>query len=67
MKRLMLSLATALLVINAAASALKPHALSHFAQSGMPNIQELQTGRAGALPEQQIEDRSVLFARGRTQ
>lgn len=65
MKRLMLSLATALLVISAAASMLRPHALSRAAQSGMPNIQELQTGRAGTLPEQEIEDRSVLFARER--
>ncbi|WBL81556.1 hypothetical protein I3J27_14455 [Bradyrhizobium xenonodulans] len=63
MKRLMLSLATALLVISAAAGALKPHALSRFAQSSMPNIQELQKGRASTLPEQEIEDRSVLFAR----
>lgn len=65
MKRLMLSLATALLVISAAASALKPHALSRFAQSGMPNIQDLQKARASTLPEQEIEDRSVLFARER--
>ena len=65
MKRLMLSLATALLVISAAASALKPHALSRFAQSGKTNIQNLQKARASTQPEQEIEDRSVLFARER--
>ncbi|EIG57010.1 hypothetical protein FXB41_04585 [Bradyrhizobium canariense] len=67
MKRLMLSLVTALLVIGAATSVLRPHALLHSAQSGMPNIQELQTAQASTLAEQEIEDRSVLFARGRTQ
>ncbi|MCP3398773.1 MULTISPECIES: hypothetical protein [unclassified Bradyrhizobium] len=67
MKRIMLSLVSALLVISAASSMLRSHALFSSAQSGMPNIQELQTGRAGTLPEQQIEDRSVLFARERTQ
>jgi hypothetical protein len=67
MKRLMLSLVTALAVIGAATSVLRSHAPFRSAQSGMPNIQELQTGRASALPEQEIEDRSVLFARDRTQ
>ncbi|MGY4345686.1 hypothetical protein ACVWXM_002153 [Bradyrhizobium sp. GM7.3] len=67
MKRLMLSLVTALLVIGAASSVLRPHALLRSARSGMPNIQELQTGQASTLTEQEIEDRSVLFARERTQ
>jgi hypothetical protein len=67
MKRLMLSLVTALVVIGAATSVLKSHALFRSAQSGMPNIQELQTGRASTLPEQEIEDRSVQFARERSQ
>ncbi|MCK1715088.1 MULTISPECIES: hypothetical protein [unclassified Bradyrhizobium] len=63
MKRLLLSLVSALLVISVASSMLRSHALLRSAQSGMPSIQELQTGRADTLPEQQIEDRSVLFAR----
>lgn len=67
MKSLFLSLVSALLIIGAASSMLKSHALFRSAQSGMPNIQELQTGRAGALLEQQIEDRSLLFTRERTQ
>lgn len=65
MRRLMLSLVAAVLVIGAATSVLRPHAL-RSAQSGMPNIQELQTGQASTLAEQEIEDRSVLFARERT-
>jgi hypothetical protein len=67
MKRNLLSFVAALLVISAATSMLRSHSLSRFAQNGMPNIQELQTGRASALTEQEIEDRSVLFARERTQ
>ncbi|MEK9281836.1 MULTISPECIES: hypothetical protein [unclassified Bradyrhizobium] len=67
MKRLMLSLVAGLLVISAATSMLRSHGLSRFAQSGMPDIQELQRGRASTLPEQKIEDRSVVFAKERTQ
>ncbi|WGD49428.1 hypothetical protein QA641_27810 [Bradyrhizobium sp. CB1650] len=66
MKRIMLSFVAALLVISAATSVLRSHSLSRFAQNGMPNIEELQTGRAGTLPEQEIEDRSVQFAKERT-
>jgi hypothetical protein len=63
----MLSLVMALVVIGAATSVLRSHAHFRSAQGGMPNIQELQTSRASALPEQAIEDRSVLFAGDRTQ
>ncbi|GMO62747.1 hypothetical protein CO683_17245 [Bradyrhizobium ottawaense] len=61
MKRLMLSLIAALLLAGAANSMLRSHAL--FDQSGMPSIQELQTGQANKLPEQEMQDRSILFAK----
>jgi hypothetical protein len=64
MKRLMLPLIAALLLAGGASSVLRSHALFHFAKSGMPSIRELQTtGLANALPEQEIQDRSVLFAK----
>ncbi|MBB4382468.1 hypothetical protein GGD66_004316 [Bradyrhizobium sp. CIR48] len=61
MKRLMLSLIAALLLAGAASSMLRSHAL--FDQNGMPSIQELQTGQANKLPEQEMQDRSILFAK----
>ncbi|MGY8635163.1 hypothetical protein RAD15_22045 [Bradyrhizobium sp. 14AA] len=63
MKRLMLSLIAALVVAGAATNVLRSHALLHFGQSGMPSIQELQTAQSGKLPEQEMQDRSVLFAK----
>lgn len=63
MKRLMLPLIAALLLAGAATSVLRSHALFQFGQSGMPSIQELQTGQANKLPEQEMQDRSVLFAK----
>ena len=60
MKRFVLSLTAVAVVITAATTMLRSHALWH---DRMPSIQELQTGRSDALPEQQIEDRSVVFAR----
>ncbi|MCP3387973.1 hypothetical protein NLM27_04175 [Bradyrhizobium sp. CCGB12] len=63
MKRLMLSLIVALVIAGAATNVFRSHALFHFGQSGMPSIQELQTAQAGKLPEQAMQDRSVLFAK----
>lgn len=63
MKRLMLSLIAALLLAGAASSMLRPHALFHSGQNGMASIQDMQTGQANKLPEQELQDRSVLFAK----
>ncbi len=62
MKRLMPSLIAALLLAGAASSVLRSHVL-HIGQSSMPSIKELQTGQASKLPELEMQDRSVLFAR----
>ncbi|WP_035972646.1 hypothetical protein [Bradyrhizobium sp. WSM3983] len=62
MKRLMLSLIATLLVVGTATGVLRSHALLHIGRSGMPSIQELQTGQASKLPDQDIQDRSVVFA-----
>jgi hypothetical protein len=63
MKRLMLSLIAAVLLAGAATSVLRSHVLFHYGRSGMPSIEELQTGQASKLPEQEMQDRSVLFAK----
>ncbi|MBR0740782.1 hypothetical protein JQ581_27995 [Bradyrhizobium liaoningense] len=63
MKRLTLSLIAALLVAGTATSMLRSHVLFHYGRSDMPSIQELQTGQASRLPEQEMQDRSVLFAK----
>ncbi|GMP03497.1 MULTISPECIES: hypothetical protein [Bradyrhizobium] len=63
MKRLMLSLIAALFLAGTATGVLRSHALLHFGQSGMPSIQDMQTAQSGKLPEQEMQDRSVLFAR----
>ncbi|WP_036017085.1 hypothetical protein [Bradyrhizobium sp. WSM1743] len=63
MKRLMLSLIAALLLAGAASNVLRSHALFHFGQHGMASIQDMQTGQANKLPEQELQDRSVLFAK----
>ncbi|PPQ21368.1 hypothetical protein CV770_01095 [Bradyrhizobium sp. AC87j1] len=63
MKRLMLSLIAALVLAGTATGVLRSHALFHFGQRGMPSIQEMQTAQAGKLPEQEMQDRSVLFAK----
>jgi hypothetical protein len=62
MKRLTLSLIAALLLAGAASSVLRSHATFRFDPSGMPSIQDLQT-QANTLPEQEMQDRSVLFAK----
>jgi hypothetical protein len=67
MKRLMFSLMTALIIAAAATSVIKSHALFRFGQSGMQSVQELQTNRSATLTDQEIEDRSVMFAKERTQ
>lgn len=66
MKRLMFPLTMALILIAAATGVIKSHALFQFGRSGMPSIQELQTHRSATLPDQEIEDRSVIFAKERT-
>ena len=63
MKRLTLSLVAALLLAGTATSMLRSHVLFHDGRSGMPSIQELQTGQANKLAEQPMHDRSVLFAK----
>ena len=63
MKRLIFLIVT-LIVAGAATSVLRSHSLLHFGEDGMPSIQALQsTQLAGTLPEQEIEDRSVLFVK----
>ncbi|MDF0496785.1 hypothetical protein GPL17_09035 [Bradyrhizobium yuanmingense] len=63
MKFLMLSLIAAMLLAGAANSVFRPHPLPHFGQHGMASIQDMQTGRADKLSEQELQDRSVLFAK----
>lgn len=63
MKVLMLSLIAAMLLAGAANSVFRPHAMPHLGQPGMASIQDMQTGRADKLPEQELQDRSVLFAK----
>ena len=63
MKRLMLSLIATLLLAGAATSVLRSHGLLQDGRTGMPSIQELQTGQANKLAEQPMQDRSVLFAK----
>jgi hypothetical protein len=63
MKHLMLSLIAAVLLAGTATSMLRSHVLFHYGRSGMPSIQELQTGQADKLPEQEMQDRSVLFTK----
>ncbi|RXH22260.1 MULTISPECIES: hypothetical protein [Bradyrhizobium] len=62
-KRLMLSLIAALVLAGAASTILKSHALLRSGQSGMASIQDMQTGQTARLPEQDIQDRSVLFGK----
>jgi hypothetical protein len=63
MRRLMLSLIAALVLAGAASTMLKSHALLRSGQSGMASIQDMQTGQTARLPEQEIQDRSVLFGK----
>ena len=63
MKLLMLSLLAALLLAGAANSVFRPYAVPHLAQPGMASIQDMQTGQADILPEQELLDSSVLFAK----
>ncbi len=63
MKTLMLSLIAALAVAGAASGVLKSHALFPSGKSGMASIQDMQTGQTARLPEQDIQDRSVLFGK----
>jgi hypothetical protein len=68
MKRLLLSLITVLVVVGAVTGVLKSHSLSHLGKATMPSIQEQQSaGWARKLPEQDFEDRSLVFPRERTQ
>ncbi|MDA9469093.1 hypothetical protein XH87_31620 [Bradyrhizobium sp. CCBAU 53415] len=62
MKRLMLSFIAAML-LGAASNAFRSHAVFQFGQHGMASIQDMQTGQANKLPEQELQDRSVLFAK----
>ncbi len=63
MKRLMLPLVAAVLLAGAASNMLRSHAQFQFGQNDMPSIQDLQSGQANSLPEQEMQDRSVLFAK----
>jgi hypothetical protein len=63
MKRLMLSLIAALVLAGAASTMLKSHALLRSGQNGMASIHDMQTGQTARLPEQEIQDRSVLFGK----
>jgi hypothetical protein len=63
MKLLMLSLIAAMLLAGAANSMFRPHAVLHSGQPGMGSIQDMQTGKADTLPEQELQDRSVLFGK----
>jgi hypothetical protein len=59
----MLVLVAALLLAGAASGVLRSHALFHSGQSGMPSIQDMQAGATDKLPEAEIQDRSVVFAK----
>ena len=64
MKRLVLSVITALIAVGAATGVLKSHALFPFDKRGMPTIQELQSAdKLGNLPVQDFEDHSLVFPR----
>lgn len=63
MKRLMLSLIAAMLLAGAVGNVYRSHAVLHFDEHGMASIQDMQTGQANKLPEQEMQDRSVLFAK----
>ena len=63
MKRLVLPLIAALILAGAASTVMNSHALFRSGQSGMASIQSMQTGRTALLPEQDIQDRSVLFGK----
>ncbi|MBH5399797.1 hypothetical protein HZZ13_18690 [Bradyrhizobium sp. CNPSo 4010] len=63
MKLLMLSLIAAMLLAGAANSVFRPRAVPHVGQAGVGSIQDMQTGQADKLPEQELQDRSVLFAK----
>ncbi|WP_407113040.1 hypothetical protein [Bradyrhizobium sp. LMG 9283] len=63
MKRLMLPLIAAMLLAGAASNVLRSHAVLHVDQHGMASIQDMQAGQANKLPEQELQDRSVLFAK----
>ncbi|MGY8709432.1 hypothetical protein RAD16_27135 [Bradyrhizobium sp. 18BD] len=67
MKRFLFSMVVAVVAIGAASSVLRSHVLSPSRQTGMPSVEALQTQRSGTLPDQEIEDRSVVFAKERTQ
>jgi hypothetical protein len=67
MKRFVFSMVVTVVVIGAATSVLRPHVLSPSGRSGSPSVEELQTQRSGTLPDQEIDDRSVVFAKERTQ
>lgn len=67
MKRLVFSVAIAIVAVGAATSVLRSHSLFPFGKHGMPSIQELQsTNAAGKLPAQDFEDRSLVFPREST-
>lgn len=61
MKLLMLSLIAAMLLAGAANSVFRPHTVSRSGQPGMVSLQDMQTGQAKNLPDQELQDRSVLF------
>jgi hypothetical protein len=63
MKRLVLPLIAALVLAGAASTVLNSHALFRSGRSGMASIQSMQAGRTALLPEQDIQDRSVLFGK----
>ena len=63
MKPLMLSLIAAMLLAGVASNVFRSHAVFHFGQHGMASIQDMQTGQANKLSEQELQDRSVLFAK----
>ena len=61
MKRVMLSLIAALLLASAANNMLRSHAVFNLGQHGMASIQDMQAGQGNKLPDQELQDRSVLF------
>ncbi|MDA9503081.1 hypothetical protein [Bradyrhizobium sp. CCBAU 11357] len=63
MKLVMLSLIAAMLLAGVANNMFRPQAVPHFDQHGMASIQDMQTGQADKLPEQELQDRSVLFVK----
>ena len=63
MKLLMLSLIAAMLLAGAANTVFRPHKVSRSGQPGMASLQDMQTGQANKLPDQQLQDRSILFAK----